>query len=136
MAAHLLVNIDVPDLGQATEFYTRAFELEVARDLSKHGAMELRGASMNVFLLEKKPSTKASAASEDVRDYRRHWTPVHLDFVVDDVQSAVKRARAAGAVIEADVEAHAWGSIALCSDPFGNGFCILQMSELGYDAFL
>lgn len=136
MTARLLVNIDVPDLRHATEFYTQAFELEVARDLSKHGAMELSGTSANIFLLEKKPSSKASSTSEDQRDYARHWTPVHLDFVVNDIQVALTRARAAGAIVEADVVTHGWGSIALCADPFGNGFCILEMSELGYEALL
>lgn len=27
-----------------------------------------------------------------------------------------------------------WGRIALFSDPFGHGFCLLELNERGYDA--
>ncbi len=69
-----------------------------------------------------------------MRSYTRHWTPVHLDFVVDDLGHATARAVAAGAVLERDVEHHDWGSIARFSDPFGHGFCLLRFTERGYDA--
>jgi lactoylglutathione lyase len=68
------------------------------------------------------------------RTYGRHWTPVHLDFVVPDIDAAVARAEAAGAVREGAIADHAWGRIALFSDPFGNGFCVLQFVGRGYDA--
>jgi predicted enzyme related to lactoylglutathione lyase len=67
------------------------------------------------------------------RDYQRHWTPVHLDFVVGDIRAAVKRAQAAGAVLERDVATHAYGLLALLADPWGNGFCLLQFTGRGYD---
>jgi predicted enzyme related to lactoylglutathione lyase len=68
-----------------------------------------------------------------VRDYARHWTPVHLDFVVDDIDSAVTRAREAGARLEGEIRVGAWGKIAGMADPFGNGFCLIEFSGAGYD---
>ena len=71
--------------------------------------------------------------SKDPRHYRRHWTPVHLDFVVDDIDAALSRARQAGASVEQPPEQHAYGRLALLADPFGNGFCLLQFTGRGYD---
>jgi predicted enzyme related to lactoylglutathione lyase len=75
------------------------------------------------------PATSAAAP----RDYRRHWTPVHLDFVVDDIDAAVRRAEAVGAKLEGDIRDEAYGRIALMADPFGHGFCLLQFTGRGYD---
>jgi uncharacterized glyoxalase superfamily protein PhnB len=71
-----------------------------------------------------------------LRAYERHWTPVHLDVVVDDVHAAVRRAVGAGAKLEREVEVHAWGRIAILADPFGHGFCLLQLEGRGYDALV
>jgi predicted enzyme related to lactoylglutathione lyase len=68
------------------------------------------------------------------RDYARHWTPVHLDFVTDAIEPAIARAAAAGAHLETPIGSHAWGRIAGLSDPWGNGFCILEFTAAGYDA--
>jgi predicted enzyme related to lactoylglutathione lyase len=59
---------------------------------------------------------------------------VHLDFVVDDIEAAVARARAAGAIEEDPITEHAYGRLAMFADPFGNGFCLLQFTGNGYDA--
>jgi predicted enzyme related to lactoylglutathione lyase len=58
---------------------------------------------------------------------------VHLDFVVPDLHTALERACAAGARLEHDVRTEKWGRIALLSDPFGNGFCLIEFSGRGYD---
>jgi predicted enzyme related to lactoylglutathione lyase len=58
---------------------------------------------------------------------------VHLDFVVDDIETAKQRALAAGAALERDVTTHAYGKLALLADPFGNGFCLIQFTGRGYD---
>jgi predicted enzyme related to lactoylglutathione lyase len=71
--------------------------------------------------------------STDKRDYGRHWTPVHLDFVVHDIRAAVERALGAGATLEREVKTHAYGHLALLADPWGNGFCLLQFVGRGYD---
>jgi predicted enzyme related to lactoylglutathione lyase len=131
-ALDVLVNIDVDDLERATEFYCAAFGLSVGRRLGG-GGTELLGATSVIYLLPKEPGTRASATAAQRRDYSRHWTPVHLDFVVPDIEQAVRRACDAGATLESEIRTHAWGRIALFADPFGNGFCLLQFLGRGYD---
>lgn len=128
----LLVNIDVDDLAKAERFYCDAFGLEVGRRLGAHG-VELLGASSRIYLLLKAAGTGASPGSARGRDYSRHWTPVHLDLVVEDISAAVEKARAAGATLEGGIDTHAWGRIAMLSDPFGHGFCLIEFRGRGYD---
>ena len=128
----LLVNIDVEDLGLATKFYTEAFELRVGRRFGE-GAVELLGAPVPLYLLVKASGTTPFAGALNARRYQRHWTPVHLDFVVQELPSALLRAEAAGAIREGQVEEHAWGKLALLADPWGNGFCLLELVGRGYD---
>jgi len=130
----LLVNVDVDDLERAIEFYATALGLRVARRLFEGSVAEMLGASSPIYLMAKPAATPASPASSSVRDYRRHWTPVHLDFAVDDVPAAVARAVAAGAKLEGEIQSYGWGRQATLSDPFGHGFCVLQFSSRGYDA--
>jgi predicted enzyme related to lactoylglutathione lyase len=127
----LLVNIDVPDLARAIDFYTRAFELRVGRRFGE-GAVELLGASAPIYLLVK-PAGSAPAPGAAGRDYGRHWTPVHLDLVVPDLDAALRRAEAAGAVRDGDVREFIWGKIVVVADPFGHGCCLLQFLGRGYD---
>jgi uncharacterized glyoxalase superfamily protein PhnB len=131
--AQVFINIDVDDIEKAVTFYRAAFDLEVARRLGP-GVVELAGAQAPVFLLLKAASTPISPAVSVTRDYRRHWTPVHLDFAVADVVAAFARAVAAGATAESEVETHDWGSIAYLADPFGHGLCLIQLSAQGYAA--
>ncbi|WP_241071035.1 VOC family protein [Achromobacter xylosoxidans] len=129
----ILVNIDVPDLEAAIDFYSRAFGLALHRRLGAAGA-EMLGAPAPIYLLQKAAGTPAAGAVRQPRDYARHWTPVHLDVVVDDVDDAVARAVAAGARLEDPAVSHDWGRIAHLSDPFGHGICIMQFLGRGYDA--
>jgi predicted enzyme related to lactoylglutathione lyase len=131
----LLINIDVPDLERAIAFYTRAFELQLGRRLGS-GTAELLGANAAVFLLQNDAGSApfASAGTDVRRDYARHWTPVHLDFVVPDLDAALARAVAAGAQLEGAPADHAYGRLAVLSDPFGHGVCLVQLSARGYDA--
>jgi predicted enzyme related to lactoylglutathione lyase len=128
----LLINVDVDDLEKAIAFYTSAFGLSAGRRFG-NGGVELVGASAPLYLLVKSAGTRASPGTTEVRRYDRHWTPVHLDFVVDDIEPAVARAVANGATLEGPVATHDWGSIALLADPFGHGFCIIQFRGRGYD---
>jgi predicted enzyme related to lactoylglutathione lyase len=128
----LLVNIDVDDLERGRRFYCEGLGLKVGRDFGDW--LELVGAPAPIYLLPKASGTSASPASAQTRDYARHWTPVHLDFVVPDIAAAIGRARAAGATLERDVTEHPYGRLALLADPFGNGFCFIQFSARGYDA--
>lgn len=131
MKAGLLVNIDVDDLARAEAFYCGAFGLRANRRFGD-GAVELLGAGVPLYLLHK-PAGSVADANGSLRDYRRHWTPVHLDFVVDDLEAALERAQAAGAVREGEVRNEAWGRIALLADPFGHGLCVIQFHGRGYD---
>lgn len=130
--AALLVNIDVPDIGAGVAFYTSALPLRVGRRLAGP-TVELLGMEAPIYLIETSAGSPAAPGAGN-RDYARHWTPVHLDVAVDDLDTAVRRAVGAGATRERDVESHAWGRIAYLADPFGNGFCLLQFSDRGYDA--
>lgn len=133
-SAAFIVNLDVPDIICAEAFYTQAFGLRSGRRLGP-GALELLGGPTPLYLLQ---NDAGSAATEDgdVRDYERHWTPVHLDWVVADIEAALARAVAAGATLERPIRERRWGKIAVLSDPFGHGFCLIQFSEAGYDALL
>jgi lactoylglutathione lyase len=127
----LLVNIDVDDLERATRFYSEALGLRVGRRFAT-GMVELLGADAPLYLLQKDSGTAPFPGAAG-RTYERHWTPVHLDFAVTDLEEAVARARAAGATIEAPISQHVWGRMALLADPFGHGLCLLQFQGRGYD---
>lgn len=126
------VNIDVDDLEKAVRFYTAAFGLRIGRRFAA-SAVELLGSSAPIYLLAKSAGTPASDAASQVRSYERHWTPIHLDFVADEIESAVQRALQAGARLERPIGTHSWGKLALMVDPFGHGFCFVQFLGRGYD---
>ena len=128
----VLINIDVDDLEKAVRFYAHAFGLKAGRRLDSFG-VEMIGSSAPIYLLAKSPGTVAADTSSERRNYARHWTPLHLDFVVDDIEQAVQQAVAAGARLEKPVAAQVWGKLALLADPFGHGFCFVQFVGRGYD---
>ena len=128
----LLVNIDVNDLEAGERFYRQALGLAAGRRFGD-AVVELRGASSPIYLLRKEEGSRVSETTDEVRAYERHWTPVHLDFVVDDIEEAVERAVAAGATLEEPIATRRWGKLALLADPFGNGFCFVQFLGRGYD---
>jgi predicted enzyme related to lactoylglutathione lyase len=133
MSVRALINIDVEDVEPAIRFYAEAFGLRIGRRFGR-AAVELLGAETPIYLLRKAPGSKAVPGAAAKRTYDRHWTPVHLDFVVEDLESAAKRAVAAGATQEGTADTYDWGQIAYFADPFGHGFCLLQFSAAGYDA--
>jgi predicted enzyme related to lactoylglutathione lyase len=126
----VLINIDVPDLDAAVAFYTAAFGLTVGRRFGTD-TVELTGWPSPVYLLAKGAGT--AGAGTQPRTYDRHWTPVHLDVVVDDIDAALARALKAGAVLEHDVQTAPYGKIAMLADPFGHGICLIQFLGRGYD---
>jgi predicted enzyme related to lactoylglutathione lyase len=127
-----LINVDVDDLDKATHFYETAFGLKVGRRFGADG-VELLGSSAPIYLLFKAAGTAASSTAPLPRSYGRHWTPVHLDFVVEEIHSAVRQAVDAGARLESAIATHTWGRLALMVDPFGHGFCFVQFLGRGYD---
>lgn len=128
----MLINIDVPDVEQAVSFYERALGLRLARRLFEGSVAEMAGAKAPIYLLQKTPGSMPVASPAAHRDYRRHWTPVHLDFVVTDLDAAVERVARAGGILEAAVATFVWGRMARFADPFGHGFCLIEWAGGGY----
>jgi len=121
------------DLDEAIRFYERAVGLQLGRRLFEGTVAEMLGASSPIYLMMKQSGSSPSAFTSQIRDYQRHWTPVHLDFVVSDLDAAVARARNAGAKIEGPLQTFNWGRQACMSDLFGNGLCLVQWLGRGYD---
>jgi predicted enzyme related to lactoylglutathione lyase len=127
------INIDVADLEKGVAFYAAAVGLVPVRRLGDF-AVEMSGAAVPVFLLQKAGATPAFTGATVGRDYGRHWTPVHLDFLVEEIEGAFGRAMSAGARAESAIETYPWGRMALLADPFGNGFCLIQLDAAEYAA--
>jgi len=128
----LYVCIDVDEVERGIEFYTRGLGLELGRRFAENW-VELEGGPAPIDLLGRPKGSATNPASDaPARDYRRHWTPVHLDFVVEDLDTALRRAQDAGATVEGDMGSYPWGRIARLADPFGHGFCLLEFRGRGY----
>ncbi|MDN5865281.1 MAG: VOC family protein [Gammaproteobacteria bacterium] len=128
----MLINLDVDDLRKAIDFYSKACGLYVGRRFGNDG-VEMLGAAAPIYLLLKPAGTSACAATSQLRTYDRHWTPVHFDFVVEDIEAAVQAALEAGARTESPIQSRKWGQLAPMADPFGHGFCFVQFLGRGYD---
>jgi lactoylglutathione lyase len=124
----LLVNVDVGDLDLAVRFYTEALGLVLARRLGPDVA-ELRGASSRVYLIRHAAGSAPFVGASATRAYERHWTPVHLDFVVPDLAGAIRRAESHGAAREGGIRKFDGGRYLVMADPFGNGFCLLEFGH-------
>ena len=125
MTVTVSVSIDVPNLSQGVAFYCAAFGFSKKAE-PVPGVAVLHGLNMELCLLEKPAGSMPSPRTNDRRSYGRHWTPVHLDFHVDDLHLALQRLEAQGAKREQVFDNPEHGSAAFCTDPFGNGFCLLE----------
>jgi predicted enzyme related to lactoylglutathione lyase len=132
VSARVLVNIDVPDLQPAVDFYQAAVGVRLSRFLDDDVA-ELVYGSSTLYLLRKTDGARATPEERQARVFERHWTPVHVDFVVDDIDEAVARATAAGATLESDCIEWRGSRCVTFSDPFGHGFCLIAFSGDGYE---
>jgi lactoylglutathione lyase len=132
MAVDLLINIDVDDVERGVAFYVDAFGLRVGRRLGG-AAIELVGGPAPIYLLPKAGGTLPFATATVPREYARHWTPLHLDFVVTDLDAAIAQALKAGARQETEATDLVWGRIATLADPWGHGFCLIEFKGRGYD---
>ncbi len=118
------VSIDVPNLDEGIRFYCNAFGFaEASRPVE--GYAVLKCDDCEIGLLQKRAGTKPAEGSDDSRRYERHWTPVHIDFKVEDFEEVLDSALQAGAKCEQKFEGGTHPPVAFCSDPFGNGFCII-----------
>ena len=128
----LYVCIDVDDVERAIGFYTRGLGLELGRRFDETW-VELAGGPAPIHLLARPVGTATNPLpGAPARTYGRHWTPVHLDYVVADLDAAVARACQEGARVEGDLGSYSWGRIARLSDPWGHGFCLLEFRGRGY----
>jgi predicted enzyme related to lactoylglutathione lyase len=127
----ILINIDVPELGPAIDFYCAALSLSLGRILDEDVA-ELQGGSSTLYLLRKEAGSRPVEHLADERRYTRHWTPVHMDVVVDDVDEAARRATAAGALQEGECVQWRGSRCVSFSDPFGHGFCLIEFIDNTY----
>ena len=116
----IVVNIDVPELSSAIEFYCSALGLKHSRKMNDDVA-ELTGASSVIYLLQNPSGSKAASTLSEARTYSRHWTPVHIDFVVDDIEEATEKALTAGASRESECVEWNGSKCITFSDPFGHG---------------
>jgi catechol 2,3-dioxygenase-like lactoylglutathione lyase family enzyme len=129
---NIRICIDVNDMERAVAFYTEGLGLRCGRRF-QGGFVELLGAGSPIDLLLQTEGSRPIADSAATRSFQRHWTPVHLDFVVDDIDAAVSRLLQHGAVLEQPVTDRVWGRIAGLADPFGHGIDLLQFTGRGYD---
>ena len=60
---------------------------------------ELLGAVAPIYLLAKAAGTRATPAATQERSYARHWTPLHLDFVVADIVDTLQTSLAQRALV-------------------------------------
>src|SRR4051794_20051808 len=93
------VYIEIDDLDGGVRFYVDGLGLRVLRRLTPRW-VELAGAQMPIHLLARPEATFQTGEHVLAKDFARHWTPIHLDIVVDDLEASVDRAVHAGAVLE------------------------------------
>ena len=112
--------IDVNDVERAVEFYGRGLGFEVVESHPDWAQLKL---NQQTFWVMK---TAAGPDGAIARDFRRHWTPLHLDLQVDDLDEAVKRALKAGGMLDREIQRGPKSNLANLSDPSGNGIDLVQ----------
>jgi len=118
------VSIDVPDLDAGIRFYGAVFGFaETARPFPTMAILDAN--NVTVCMHEKPAGSRSSRGGADVRRYERHWTPVHIDLHVPDFDLALGKVRAGGGAVENEYRSEGPRPAAFCSDPFGNGFCVI-----------
>ena len=122
--ASVHISIDVPDLEAGIRFYGEVFGfVEKARPFATMAVLDANNVTICVHA--KATGSKSSTGGTEQRHYERHWTPVHLDVHVTDFDAVLDKIRAMGGVIENEFRTQGPRPAAFCSDPFGNGFCVM-----------
>lgn len=123
------ISIDVPSIAEGLAFFGDVFGfVETARP--HPGFALLASGEATIGLLAKPAGSAPAVGSSDLRRYERHWTPVHVDFRVDDFDATLERALRSGAKAEQVHRVAGYPPVAFCSDPFGHGFCIVGVDRL------
>jgi predicted enzyme related to lactoylglutathione lyase len=124
--------IEVADLERGITFYRDTLGLTLKRRL-RPSWVELEGANVPIFLIGNRPPIADLGGKKVPRSYERHWTPVHLDFIVPDLDQTIARALEYGASLDREVQDREYGRIANMADPLGNGFDLIEFAPGGYD---
>ena len=119
------VSVDVPSLDEGLRFCGEAFGFTKVSEPFP-GVAVLHADSAELLLLARESGTAPCPHTEAKRHYNRHWTPVHIDFHVDDFKASLTKALGAGAKQERLFEKPGRPAVAFCSDPFGHGFCLIE----------
>jgi predicted enzyme related to lactoylglutathione lyase len=123
------ISIDVDDIERAVDFYTRGIGLSVVERGSDCGSdwAHLTHEGQTIFIMQLPQGSDAIEGAHSPRNYSRHWTPIHLDFVVANLDQAVDQALSAGAKLDRPIQRRdKLADMANMSDPFGNGFDLIQ----------
>src|ERR1044071_5808394 len=96
--ARVSICIDVSDLPLATRFYCAAIGCLLEKTQESHNTLSSDGVTLQLLL--KAAGTNANSAPGCIRTYERHWTPVHLDFEVSDIDEAMARVERQRGVVE------------------------------------
>jgi catechol 2,3-dioxygenase-like lactoylglutathione lyase family enzyme len=103
--------IDVDDVARAVRFYADGIGFELVKQEAAWAQLKAGGHTVWIMKID------AGRQGPISRDYSRHWTPLHLDIKVADMESAIARAVAAGGKLESRPKPE----LANFSDPAGNG---------------
>jgi predicted enzyme related to lactoylglutathione lyase len=122
------VSVDVPSLEEGLRFYSEALGFVKASEPNP-GVALIRSGDAQLLLLAKSTGSVPCPHTDATRHYNRHWTPVHIDFHVEEFQAALTKALAAGAKQEQLFESPGRPAVAFCSDPFGHGFCLIEATR-------
>jgi predicted enzyme related to lactoylglutathione lyase len=121
-------SLDVPDLEAGVRFYGSVFGFaEKARPFPTMAILD--AGALTLCIHEKPAGSLPAPGSLTVRDYARHWTPVHLDFHVQALDPVIERILALGGLVETEYRTMGPKPVAFCSDPFGHGFCVIAAAE-------
>jgi len=120
------VSIDVPELEAGLRFYGEVFGfVETARPFPTMAILDANNVSVCLHAKAAGSASSSAAAGTERRRYERHWTPVHLDLHVADFDAVLDAIRAGGGLVENELRTQGPRPVAFCSDPFGNGFCVI-----------
>jgi Glyoxalase-like domain len=120
-------------LNRGIDFYCRRLGLGLKRWLSRSWGRTLRREPADISPGEPACGREPWARTAP-RIFERHWTPVHLDFIVTDLDRVVAQLTRLSGSLDRDIQVCEYGRIANMADPFGNRFDLIEFCGSGYDA--
>ena len=87
MSPQISISIDVPDMTKAIAFYSKALACTVVREGEK--ISQLSADNIKIYLFNKAAGTNPLIRGTSSRQYDRHWTPVHLDFIISNIEQVL-----------------------------------------------